>query len=123
MGRRMSLVLLLAILAAATFIFRSRMQNWMTIVNASGQVIPEISVQVSGYRYTFQNIQPDHTARSQFVVQGDDQFRVRGKLADGKDITADAGYITNSMFGERVKLTVRPDGSVEHVQGQDVESY
>lgn len=94
----------------------------MVIVNASGQVIPELSVQVSGFRYTFQNIQPDRSAVSQFVVQGDDQFRVRGKLADGKEISTDAGYITNSMLGERVRLTVKPDGSVEHIQGQETGS-
>lgn len=119
MKRRIGIgcVLFTALLIASCLIY-SRTQNRLEVANKSGQTISELTITVGDETICFVNVAPDGVVTSKFLIRSDDHFVVRGKLADNAAISAECGYVTHGMWGERVRFTIVPDGNVEFNQGQ-----
>jgi hypothetical protein len=97
-------------------------ENRLTVENHSGQTVSILMIGVYGSSWAvmFEHI-PDGSERSaSFHIMHDGGFYVHGFLADGTNIAGGFyGYLTNGMFGERVRFVIKSRGGLDFSQGGD----
>ncbi len=100
-----------------------RAQNRLTVENRSGQPLTVFKVITAGEAITFTDVPVGGEVTAAFGIQADDHFAVEGRLADGKRVGGDFGYVTNGMSGQRARFVVRPGGQIEFTQSSGINPY
>jgi hypothetical protein len=118
-------VLIVALLLCGGFVwwYHERHQNRLTVENRSGQPIAVLRVAITGETATFRDVAADSQVTGTFRIASDDHFTVEGRLADGKRITGQFGYVTGGMSGQRARFVVQPEGKIEFHQSGEIVPY
>src|SRR5437660_8152566 len=108
MSRKKVIVLVEAVLLVGVFVgllarHWERAQNRLAVENRSGQPLTFFKVTTAGETITFKDVPADGQVTAAFRIRADDHFAVEGRLADGKRIRGDFGYVTNGMSGHRAR--------------------
>lgn len=108
--------LVAAVGAAAAF--RETTRNELTVVHRSGRTITSLQVALPWETLRFGPIAAGQTVSRSFRIASDAHFAIAGELADGTRLRADEGYVTNSQYGEGVRIEVGPGGTLRFSQGR-----
>jgi hypothetical protein len=98
--------------------FREHTRNVLTVVNRSGRTIRSLQVSLPWETLRFGPIAPGETVSRSFRIVSDASFVIEGELADGTGLRAEEGYVTNSQYGEGVRIEVGPGGTLSFSQGR-----
>lgn len=98
--------------------FREHTRNELTVVNRSGRTIVSLQVSLPLETLRFGPIAAGETVSRSFRIESDAHFAIEGQLADGTRLRADEGYVTNSQYGEGVRIEVGPGGTLSFRQGR-----
>jgi hypothetical protein len=98
--------------------FREYTRNELTVVNRSGRTIVSLQVSLPWETLRFEPIAAGASVSRSFRIVSDASFLIEGELADGTRLRADEGYVTNSQYGEGVRIEVGPGGTLSFRQGR-----
>lgn len=98
--------------------FREHTRNVLTVTNRSGLTITSLAVSLPWETLRFEPIAPGESVGRSFRIVSDASFVIEGELADGTRLRADEGYVTNSQYGEEVRIEVGPGGAIQFRQQQ-----
>jgi len=93
--------------------FREHTRNALTVTNLSGLTITSLAMSLPWETLRFGPIAPGETVSRSFRIVSDASFVIEGELADGTRLRADEGYVTNSQYGEAVRIEVAPGGAIQ----------
>jgi len=93
--------------------FREHTRNALTVTNLSGLTITSLATSLPWETLRFGPIAPGETVSRSFRIVSDASFVIEGELADGTRLRADEGYVTNSQYGEAVRIEVAPGGAIQ----------
>jgi hypothetical protein len=116
-------LLLVGGLAWLVWSFHERVQNRLTVENCSGQPLSVLRVTVGGETLTFTDVPENAEVTGSFPIKSDDHFSVEGRLADGRRVGGEFGYVTNGMSGQWARFVVGPAGQIEFDQSTSVAPY
>jgi hypothetical protein len=106
----------LAAIAAGVAVWE-RTRNELTVLNRSGRTIVSLQVSLPWETLRFGPIAAGESVRRSFRIESDAEFAIEGMLDDGTRLRAADGYVTNSQYGEGVRIEVGPGGTVRLRQG------
>lgn len=98
--------------------FLEHTRNVLTVTNRSGLTITSLAVSLPWETLRFEPIAPGESVGRSFRIVSDASFVIEGELADGTRLRADEGYVTNSQYGEEVRIEVGPGGAIQFRQQQ-----
>jgi hypothetical protein len=86
----------LLILALASVLTGCSNNNYAEVVlyNRSNQEIAEVSIELSGDKRNFKNINPGEAIQTKFENIPESHFVLQGRLKDGTRFQGDFGYLT-----------------------------
>lgn len=113
-----SVAVILTLAVAGLLAFQERARNELTVVNRSGQAIRSLEVALPWETLRFEQLADGEVAGKPFTIRSDAHFEVNGQLADGTTIRASDGYVTNSQYGEAVRIEVGRNAIVKLTQRQ-----
>jgi len=93
--------------------FREHTRNTLTVTNRSGRTITSLEVSLPWETLRFEPIAPGESVSRSFRIVSDASFVIEGELADGTRLGATEGYVTNSQYGEAVRIEVGPGGAIQ----------
>ncbi len=98
--------------------FREHTRYELTVVDRSGRTITSLQAALPGETLRFGPIAAGQTVSRSFRIESDAHFAIAGELADDTRLRADEGYVTNSQYGEGVRIEVGPGGALSFSQGR-----
>lgn len=96
--------------------FHEHTRNALTVTNRSSLTITSLRVSLPWETLRFEPIAPGESVSRSFRIVSDASFVIEGELADGTRLRADEGYVTNSQYGEDVRIEVGPGGAIQFRQ-------
>jgi hypothetical protein len=115
----MKLLKTLAVIVIALSIAScGKVDNRITVVNHSGFTADRVTVDVSGQKIVFENIDDNKEESQSFSVTGDSGFNVSVRLSDGTVLTNGFGYVTGGAgaYGNHAEIEIMPDKSIKGKQ-------
>jgi hypothetical protein len=116
--RAIACAVVVALLLAGGWAVWHRIENRLVVTNESGQAITFLTITVGGETIRLEDVPAGASVSARFRIRSDDHFVVRGRLADGTELTEDCGYVTNGTYGERAAFVIGPGGKLELRQGR-----
>ncbi len=106
----------LAVAIGVGVAFREHTRNALTVTNRSGLTITSLVVSLPWETLRFEPIAAGASVSRSFRIVSDASFVIEGELADGTRLRANEGYVTNSQYGEEVRIEVGPGGAIQFRQ-------
>lgn len=111
---------LLGLIAAVPMACMSRYyipNNCFELTNDTGQIIDQLSVNVSGRTFTFTNLQPGETVKGKYVTPEDEtDIDVAGQLRDGTRFHESCCYIVWEEAFRYDEISIQPDGMLRTIR-------